>query len=175
MVTGITSNQVSLCFLLDLTLSTGAVLHVWTGYGSITWNGNTYLGVGDLGQVGDVTEGSDVKANGTTIALSGIDPTLLSDALNDIQQSAPATLWLATFSAGAITAAYALYAGTVDKPGIQLGVDTATITIALENKLANLQRATNRRYTQADQRYYYPTDIGFAWVETQNDIALIWG
>ncbi len=32
-----------------------------------------------------------------------------------------------------------------------------------------------RRYTTSDQMYYYPDDSGFNWVETLNDIALLWG
>lgn len=175
MITEITSNAFSPCFLVDLTLVSG-VVHVWSGYGSVTWNGNTYTGVGSLGAVGDIVEGSDVKSRGTTITLSGIDPTLLGDALSDIQQGAPVTVWLAGFAAGAIVGSpYALYVGTVDKPAIGLGPETVTIQLALETKLANLQRPTFRRYTSADQRYYYSGDIGFNWVETLNDIALLWG
>jgi hypothetical protein len=41
--------------------------------------------------------------------------------------------------------------------------------------MANLQRATNRRYTAADQRSYFPLDSGLNWVEVLSDIALLWG
>lgn len=151
MITSFTADEVTLCWLLDLQLVSG-VEHVWNGVGSLSSNGNTYSGVGSMGAVGPIAEGSDVKARGTTVQLSGIDPTLLADCLSDIQQGAPATLWLATFAAGGIQAAYAAFGGTVNKAPIAMGVKTVTIQLALETKMANLQRATNRRYTMADQR-----------------------
>jgi hypothetical protein len=174
MVDAITSNQLALCWLLDLQLISG-IEYVWSGFGSVVWNGNTYRGIGDLGSVGEISESSDVRATGTTIMLSGINPTSLAESLADIQQGAPVTVRLATFADGAIQAAYAAFAGVVDKPSINLSVETVSIAIALETKMTNLQRPTNRRYTNSDQRYFRPDDIGFVYVETQNDIALIWG
>lgn len=175
MITAVTSNNFSPCYLVDLTLADGTVAHAWSGFGSIAWNGNTYAGIGSLGAVGDVEEGSEVKADGTTIALSGIDATLLSDTLGNIQVGAPATVWLGLFASGAISSAYVLFAGAVDKPQIEPGPDTFSIALALETKMSNLQRAGNRRYTAADQRRYYSDDSGFNWVEVLNDIALLWG
>jgi hypothetical protein len=134
-----------------------------------------YQGIGSLGSIGDISEGTEVKAEGATITLSGIDPALLNDCLNDIKLGAPVTLWLGLFSDGAVIATYPLYVGTVDRPTIPIGPDMISITLALENRMANLQRPSNRRYTASDQMYYFPTDSGFSWVETLNDIALVWG
>lgn len=157
----------------------------WTTFGPFGYygfyyriinGGSTYLGVGSLGSIGDINEGVEVKADGTTVTLSGIDPTLLNDCLADIQLGAPATLWFALFSNGAIVGKpYPLFVGTVDRPTIPIGSDTISITLALENRMANLQRPSNRRYTAGDQMYYYPTDSGFNWIETLNDVSLVWG
>lgn len=175
MIAGITSNAVQPCIMLDLTLTTG-VQYVWSGWGTITYNSNTYFGVGSLGSIGDISEGTEVKADGTTITLSGIDPTLLDDCLNDIQLGAPVTIWFALLSGGALLGTpYPLFVGTVDKPTIPISPDTIAITLSLENRMANLQRPSNRRYTSTDQMYFYPADSGFNWVETLNDIALVWG
>lgn len=174
MIQSITSNAIVPVALLDLTLKSGNT-HVWSGTGNITYSGNTYSGVGSLGQVGDIKEGVEVKAEGTTVSLSGIDSTLLGDCLNDIQLGAPATLSLGIVSGGQITAVYPMYVGTVDKPTIPVNPDKFTITLAIENRMLNLQRPTMRRYTAGDQNYYYSTDTGFNWVETLNDIALLWG
>jgi hypothetical protein len=175
MVAAITSNTVSPCILVDLTLATG-VQHIWSGVGSLAYGGNTYLGVGSLGQIGDVAEGCEVKADGTSITLSGIDSTLLNDSLLDIQLGAPATVWFAVFQNGALLGApYPLFVGTVDQPTIPISADSIAITLKLETRMTNLQRASNRRYTSADQNYYYPADSGFNWVETLSDIALVWG
>ncbi|HEV2324565.1 MAG TPA: hypothetical protein VGS10_11500 [Terracidiphilus sp.] len=174
MIAQITSNEVMPVVLADLAFKSGTV-YVWSGLGSVVCNGHTYVGVGSLGQVGDIKEGVQVKADGTSVSLSGIDPTILNDCLDDIQLGAPATLWLGILSNGVITATYPMYVGTVDKPSLPISPDTLTISLAIENKMLNLQRPTMRRYTSSDQNYYFPSDTGFHWVEIDNDLALIWG
>ncbi len=150
--------------------------HVWTGYGPLTWNANTYKGVGSLAGLGAITEGINGAAEGTTISLSGIDPALYSESMDDIQVGSTVNIWWALLSQGAILGQpYLLFSGQMDKPSVNTGPDDITITIALENRLTNLQRPNARRYTLADQRRYYPTCTGFSWVELLNDIALRWG
>lgn len=103
---------------------------------------------------------------------------MLQEALGDIWIGAPAKIWygLMDLETGALYGVpYLIFSGTVDKPSIHVGLDTLSITLALENRLVNLQRANQRRYTAADQKIYYPTDMAFNWVESLNDIALRWG
>jgi len=104
--------------------------------------------------------------------------TLLQEALGDIWVGAPVKIWFGLMNVGAATllgVPYLIFSGTVDKPSIHVGLDTLSITLALENRLVNLQRANQRRYTAADQKLFYPTDMAFNWVESLNDIALRWG
>lgn len=101
---------------------------------------------------------------------------LLYEALNDIRMGAPAKIWYGLMASGALLGTpYLIFSGTVDKPTIRVDDKSNTITIALENRLVNLQRANQRRYTSADQKLAYPDDMAFDWVETLNDIALRWG
>ena len=177
MIQGLTSINPAVCILLDLTLKS-SVEHIWTGLGTISWNGNDYRGIGDLGGMGDIPESTEVKAEGTTIALSGVNPDLLAESLADIQLGAPVTIWFALFDLVTgllVDAPYRIFKGTVGKPSIPITPDSLTISLSLENKMIQLQRPTSRRYTASDQRYEYPNDTGFNWVETLADIALRWG
>ena len=150
--------------------------YVWTGYGPLTYNANTYKGVGSLAGLGAITEGIAVRADGTSVSLSGIDPTLYSACMDDIQLGAPADIFLALLTQGAIIGQpYKLFSGQIDKPSVSPGPDAITVSLALESRLTNLQRPNARRYTQVDQRRYYPTDTAFRWVEILADIALRWG
>lgn len=85
--------------LCQLTFTSGTQ-YIWSGIGDLVWNGNTYTGVGTLGSVGAITEGTTVRANGTTVTLSGIDATLYGDCMSDIQLGATAKLWFALLSPG---------------------------------------------------------------------------
>jgi hypothetical protein len=177
MLAALPASQVSLAVLGILTFKSEPV-YVWTGVGPLLYNGNTYLGLGSLGEIGAITEGTDVQAYGTVVSLSGIDPTLLSESMTDIQLGAPATLMLALFDQAAgtvIGTPQTIFQGVVDKPTITPGTKAIKISLALETRLANLQRPSMRRYSSADQNLYYPNDIFFHWVEEQIDIAVKFG
>jgi hypothetical protein len=149
---------------------------VWTGYGTITWNSQPFIGIGSLAKIGSIQEGTDVHAYGTTVTLSGIDPVLLADCLNDMLPGAQAQIWFGCLANGVIVGSpYQVFNGAMDQPSVSMGVDSITITLALETKMLDLSRASNLRYTSASQRVLYPTDTAFGWVESLNDQADVWG
>jgi hypothetical protein len=176
MLAPLTGNQIVPAFLAQIQFHSESVF-VWTGVGNLAFNGNTYLGVGDFGQISPIVEGTDVQAYGMSIGLSGIDNTLLSECLDDIQLGAPVTIFLAFLDqqTGAILGTpFPAFVGTVDQPSITVGMDTLSITLALENKLSDLMRANMRRYTRADQLQAFPGDQIFFAVCYLNDLALHW-
>jgi len=175
MLASLQSNLIRPAFLADIQFRS-MTSHVWTGPCPITWNGHTYSGIGSLGKISAVSEGSSVQAEGMSVTLSGIDPTLLSESMTDIQLGAPATVWFALFdqNLNVLGTPYPLFVGQVDQPQLDIGLEELAITLKLENRMVNLQRANMRRLTSADQNLYYPGDTAFNWVEILNDQALLW-
>ena len=171
------SNSVIIPAILVMLTFKSGTRYMWSGSGNLIYNGQTYLGVGALGTVESISEGIDVRADGTSIKLSGIDPTIQAECLTDIQLGAPAKIWFALLANGLniIGIPYLLFNGTVDQPVVTVSPSEVSIQLRLENNLINLQRASNRRYTSADQRIEHPNDCAFGWVELMNDIALLWG
>lgn len=150
--------------------------YVWSGIGPLIWNGLTFKGVGSLGSVGAITEGTEVNADGTSVTLSGIDPTFYAECMSDIQLGAAAKIWFGAWSQGQIVGQpYLNFSGLVDKPVVKIGTQTISITLALENRMTDLQRARNSRYTSADQQVKYPDDTSMHRVELLNDLAMPWG
>jgi hypothetical protein len=176
MAAALSSGLIRPVFLADLTFRS-ATRHVWTGVGNIVFNGNTYEGIGSFGSLGAINEGVEVKADTTTISLSGIDPVLLGESLTDIQQGAPAVVYFGLMSNTGtfLGSPYKSFAGMVDVPSESIGGDTITISLSLENSFVDGQRASNQRYTSADQRIKFPDDTGFQFVESLNDIDVRWG
>lgn len=175
MAAALASGHIQPFFMALLSFKT-STQYVWSGVGDLVYNGNTYVGVGSLGKIGTIQEGVDVNAFGTTVTLSGIDPVLLADCQNEMIPGAQANLWFGLMTNGVILGTpYLLFKGTMDQPTITWGTDTISITLALESKMLDLSRPSNRRYTSADQRLYYPTDTAFSWVEQLNDLADNWG
>lgn len=104
---------------------------------------------------------------------------LVYEALNDIRQGAPARIWFGLWDAagaGFVGQPYKIFDGSVDKPETKLPDPQTgqggTITLALESRMVDLARASNRKLTSADQRYSYADDNGLNWVEILQLISL---
>jgi hypothetical protein len=123
----------------------------------------TIIGFGDVGVILYYTTASNSYS-------------IIQEALADFQAGAPAQIYFGLLSDGVLIGnPYLVFSGQVDQPTIDMSAQSATITLALENRLSNLLRPTARRYTAADQHLKYPDDSGFNWVEILNDLSLRWG
>lgn len=154
-----------------------ATSYLWSGLGPIAWNAHTWLGVGKFGKVSDVTERTGVQADGITLTLSGVPQDMLDEALLQCRQGRPVKVWFGFLdAAGAVIAdPYQTFAGRMDVPIIDEGAETATVSITVENRLIDLQRSRERRYTDDDQKIDYPTDRGFEYVASLQEQNLVWG
>ena len=152
-------------------------LNVWSGSGSVTWNGKSWMGVGSFGGVSTIEEGSTVEAKGITLTLSGIDPTLLTDVLSEFQVGLPVTVWLGLFDQTnvLIPNPVTAFAGRMDQPTIDVDGTSATITINCENRLLDMNTPVDRRYTNEDQQLDHPGDRGFEFVNSIQEVTIYWG
>lgn len=151
--------------------------YCWTGIGTLMFDGNPYLGVGALGRISTVTEGTDIQAYGMTVGLAGCNPALYQEAMNDIKQGLPALLYAGFMSdtGDMVGAPYCFFDGWIDDADIDPDPDNMTITLNLENAMADLQRAPMLRLTSADQAILCPTDSAMDWQPTLADAPLRWG
>jgi hypothetical protein len=152
-------------------------VYYWNGRGSLSWSGMTFAGIGTLGAIGSIGGGpAEVAEPGTWVEASGLDATLLGEAITDVQIGAPVKIWIGSWVNGALHGTpYLLWQGGMGQPVVTPDPEKFSIMLALQTRMAQLSRATCRRYTAADQRLFYSDDSGFNWVEILNDIALIWG
>jgi hypothetical protein len=70
---------------------------------------------------------------------------------------------------------YLLRSGRMDYCNISVSGEDTRITAQYEDRLIDLQKPRERRYTDQDQRNEYPTDGGFRFVTSLQDKQLIWG
>jgi hypothetical protein len=158
-------NYIALGFFVQMQFASSTE-YIWTGVGSITWNSQTWTGVGDLGKISTVTEDSNLTSQGITLSLAGVRSSLLTEAMSEIKQGLPCKVWIVLMSAeGVPVDSIGVYSGLMDQSDIEEGVDSSVITIAVESRLSDLQRAQNHRLTDADQRAKYPTDDAFKWTQ----------
>lgn len=161
--------------LVELNWSSGFV-RVWTGYGEISWGGNTYYGVGELGGVSPIGESSNLSANGVTLTLSGIPSDSIAEALTNDSQGRSGKIWIGSLSrAGTFQAdPYLIFDGLIDVTGIDDSGETATISVSLEKELID-RRVQSRRSTHEDQQIDFPGDLFFEYVAGLQNKVIAWG
>lgn len=154
-----------------------AFLRLWTGIGTLSWNGFSWTGAGNLIGINGVTESTELKANAFEAWLSGVSSALVATALTAARKNRSGKLWLALFNAGnfvtPIVDPYLLKRGRFDTIPIDDSGETAKITVRYEDRLATLGVARERRYTSQDQALRVAGDKGFDYVESLQDAQFL--
>jgi hypothetical protein len=177
MLAAITAPQWNPAIFVQMAFSSTTV-YVWSGIGTISWNGNTWTGLGSLLSIGNVMEdGATVEARGIVITLSGLNSTLLPNVIGEVQLGLPVTVWLGALSAAktVIASPLILWSGGIDQPTISVSGETATMAIACENLLVSMNVPVDRRYNAIDLQSQWPKDLGLLFVPSLLETNLLWG
>ena len=155
-------------------------LRMWTGYGEFTILSQDYLGLGNLISIGQVQESADTKASGINITLSGLDTSVLSGAFNETQQGIVVHLYFGVLTItdnalAIVDTPYQIFSGTVDTVSIAEDGQTSTIAYTIESKLISLEKALDFRYTDQDQKFFFPNDKGLEFVDDVQNKSIDWG
>jgi hypothetical protein len=168
-----------MAILTDLQFTNQAI-HLWTGTGPLLFNGTTYLGVGTLGKVSTITETQTLMAQGVSVELSGIDSQSLDiqEVMQSMSLKNTATLSIVLFdeSMNVISGTpIASYQGFMDQATIDESGSTSTVSIALESKLAQLNRSINWTYAAPDCNFWNPAEGAFQWCVYMVDYVFRFG
>lgn len=171
----VTQEQVARTVAVELDFPSGIAR--WNASpATITINGAPFFGVGILGGISVTEESAELRSYGLTLTLSGIPRDTVSLALLQGFQNRRGTVWEVPLDPDALTvlaSPVVIFRGRMDTCDVQLG-DTATVTVALENRLADWERPRIRRYTQEDQQIAHPGDTGFRFVPATTEKEIIW-
>ncbi len=176
MQTAVTADLVRPIILVECAFDSGD-LNLWNGIGTLTVSGTDYVGAGTLLAIGEIAESSELQANGITVTLSGITDPLLSKARDEDYQGRELKVLLGAMdsSNGVISAPVTVFSGFMDTMVINDSSETATIQIAVENRLIEFERTRIRRYTAEDQKIDYPNDEGLEFVAEMAEKEIVWG
>jgi hypothetical protein len=163
-------------YLAKLGFDSGTVfLH--SGLGDITYDGDTYTGVGTLGDVSTIEENSDTSANGVDLSLSGISNSILSIALDEDIQGRPCTIYFGVFDTTSYTLIadpFEIYRGFMDVMNGNYGND-ANIGLRVESEAIQWSRQRTLRYNDETQKSFFPDDTGFEFIGQAVAKPVIWG
>jgi hypothetical protein len=178
------------------------ILRLWTGFGTLVYNGNSYFGTGNLLDISAVEETVEMAARGATLTLSGVPSDVLSLALSEQYQGRQARIYFGLFQKGRLerqsstdenqdfillqdggkiilerneTSLTEIFTGYMDQMNIEEGPQSSRVELRIENKLIDLERPRVGRFTSEYQKSVYPDDKGFDFVESMQDLQLNWG
>lgn len=149
-----------------------APIRFWTGYGDRTIGLNTYIGAGHLVTIGGLEEVADLSAKSATLTLGGIDTTMVALALAEPYQRRICRIY---FGVSNISDVVEVFSGYMNTMQIEDSGESSTITLAVESKLIELERARARRYTHESHQARYPGDDFFSYVADLQDKSVVWG
>ena len=156
-----------------------STLLLHSGGGDLVINSETYTGAGTLLAVSDIEDSNDLKSAGVTFQLSGMNSTVLGYAVSENYQNRPITLLLAFVSGGTdhVDGVMTLYKGRMVSTSMtDSPTEGVMITLITENRLLDLERPCNYRYTKESQVAIAGTgDTGFDAVEKLQDMEIMWG
>lgn len=174
-------------FAVELLFDDDNALRLWTGQGTLTYDGNDWFGTGILLDVSAIEETSEIAVRGASLTLSGVPSEVISLAITQPYQGRKCNIYfgLVDKSAGAATGEVTLsygevnlteiFTGYMDQMDIQEGPDSSTIELKVENRLIDLERARVARFTSGYQKSVYPNDLGLDFVESLQNRPVSWG
>lgn len=163
-------------YLIELMYDTSP-LRVHSGTRNITFQGNTYLGVGQFGSISNSSEISDQSTTFIDLTLSGIETGDVAIQLTEHYQGRRGTVWLGlrNITNGELIIPTIIFRGLMDHSRISIEGETASITVRLNSPLVTWDKPNLERYTSADQQRRYPNDKGFEYVPYLQGQTVAWG
>ena len=185
-------------FAVELLFDGANTLRMWTGQGTLVLqDGTQWVGAGSILDISAIEETAEMAVKGATITISGVSSEALSLALSEPYQGRVCNIYFGTFSTGAIlqesgsfillqdgskiniedgSAGFnQIFSGYMDQMNIQEDADTSTVSLIVENKLVDLERARVARFTSGYQKSIYPGDLGLDFIEDLQDKQIPWG
>lgn len=137
--------------------------------------GVTYYGAKGLGQIGSIQE-TTAELPKITFELAGVQPTMISLALQEPVQGKAVRIKMAVFdpTTGALLDVRLRYAGWLDVMSIADGKDAAAISVSSESATLDLLRPSGIYYSDSDQQSLVPGDLAFQYVNDQVEQKIVW-
>ncbi|MFZ9883962.1 MAG: hypothetical protein ACO3ON_00700 [Ilumatobacteraceae bacterium] len=154
---------------------TSGTVYVHDAVGTLTYDGNNYLGVGQFGSFDIVDENIETVARGIKVTLSGVDASLVPIVMTEVYQGRNATFYVGFLDANMqfVADPEEVWSGRMDTMSIDLGEKTAVISLSCEYRLR--KEPVLARYTDEDQRLAFAGDSFFNLTQFIPRYKATWG
>lgn len=168
--------DIGIALFLDIA---GDPAYLHTGTGDITFAGQTWLGVGSMGELTGITEGADLSDYIIKAILSHIPhasvPNFIDELATNDQTGRSFELYFLFYPTGAAIEYYKLSAGYIGKPTFIDKELSGAIELMLVNETTTLNQRFFRRYAHQVQQEIYATDDFFEYLTDTQLAEVVWG
>ena len=176
LLTALTAKEVKPYYAVKMAFEnqdgTDATIRLWTGYPDRTIDGETYIGSGSLLNIDGIEEVGDLSAKSITLSMSGISSTLIALALGARYQRRVCKVY---FGEQSVSDVIQIFSGKMNQISTSDEGETGSISLIVDSKLIELERARNWRYNNRSHRSRYPSDTFFSYVDQLPDSSVSWG
>lgn len=179
------SYQSGIFFSLKATFDSDTI-RMWSGYEDISLptgssNANeTYLGSGNLIRMSEINETREIQSDGINIQLSYITPEIMTIATTENYQNRPIEIrmgFLDGKNKDSVAGTMIIFKGRVTNITINDDPTNPTIEVQAENRMVDLTRPSNFRYTNESQKFLSgnTNDTFMRFVKSIQDKEILWG
>src|SRR5699024_1756418 len=130
---------------------------------------------GTLGDVGSVTEENSTSSSTMSMALSGLNMSLVGETLNEEVIGRNVICYLAVMNEqGVVTGSNVLFEGFITDTALQAGQQNA-LSYVIANVFERWSQGLPDRYTDESQQRLHPGDRFFRYVAQMAERSIFWG
>ena len=175
-ITEATADKNTPILLFEGVFGSGVTFRLWNGIGDLSWDSKTWSGNGWFHGVTPANEDEEINASNMEVILAGVPASTVSAILGQTRQGATGKLWIGFInSSGNVVDPYLQFEGKFDTAEVREDVEQPLLTLTYESELVDMERPREFRYNQETQKYFYPEDRGFEYVQRLQDTPLFWG
>lgn len=155
----------------------GSVVRLWNGINDIQISGNTYYGNGWLKEISTPEESATEEYDDRiVIMLQGQSQDVLSLVTLESRINDTCIVHVAyEKDDGTITGTYELFKGYFSHSEIIDDPQTCTVQLFYYPDVHSSDKIEEYTYSNETQKYFYPDDRGFEYVDSLADLELWWG
>lgn len=152
-----------------------APVRAHTGFGEVVIDGHTYIGIGNLGEIGAIKQSANNGPSTMNLSMSGLDPTLVAETLNERTQGSKVKIMVCSLDDNyRATSASILLAGRVSTQRFAYGQEMS-VEVEIIDRLADWQRKGSRRFDQESHTSEQSGDNFFQAVAQMSERPIFWG
>lgn len=152
-----------------------APVRAHTGFGDIVIDGQTYIGVGQLGEIGVSPQTSNNGPSTMSLSMSGLDPTLVAGTLNERAQGSKVKVMVCSLDDDMrVTGAAITFSGRVSTQRFAYGKEM-TVEVEVVDRLADWQRKGSLRFDNESHQSIHPGDEFFVYTAQMAEKPIYWG